>query len=500
MYARITLLIFALAAMFTVPVSNAAGADARDFDPGYIISDSEFYESDSMNAGQVQAFLNGINPNCVPGPDGTPCLKDYVENTPDTPARSGCLAHAGRDGELASKVIADVAAECGINPKVLIVLLQKEQGLVTASGRLLTPERYERATGLSCPDGPDGKPICDPAHGGFYKQVRGAGERFNDYRDKPGTYRNYRPGQTWDILYHPNRACGTGEVHVSNMATTLLYTYTPYQPNEAALNNLYGTGDECSSYGNRNFWRTYTDWFGSPTSDNCIVTNDCQFYLVNDWTTSHARLGVRITDAPGGTPLSGSWAAGTTDSVGIRHGRTMYLQTDHTTGPASITYRYGREGDDVFVGDWDGDGVDTPAVRRGNTWYLTNTPGAAYADITFRFGRAGDTVLVGDWNGDGRDTPAVRRGNTVYQTNEFVGGNAEHEYHYGRAGDEVLVGDWNGSGEDTLGVRRGNTYFLKNTTTGGPADIVMNYGRAADRVVVGDWDGSGTDTLGVYRP
>lgn len=500
MVARIVLTVLALVGVLSAPVASAGAADAKNFDPGYIISDSEFYDWDSMTAPQVQSFIKGVNPRCVAGPDGTPCLQDYTENTPNTPARSGCAAHVGRAGESASKIIADVAAECRINPKVFIVLLQKEQGLVLATGSQLTAQRYERATGLSCPDGPDGQPICDPAHGGFYKQVRGAGERFNDYRDKPAVYKNYRPGKTWNISHHPNAACGTGPVFVQNMATTLLYTYTPYQPNRAALNNLYGTGDSCSTYGNRNFWRYYVDWFGTPTPDNCIAAGTCQFFLVNDWTTTQARLGVRITNAPAGSPLAGTWASGAQESVGVRADATMYLRTDHTSGPASIVYRYGRPGDDVFVGDWNGDGIDTPAVRRGNTWYLTNIVGAAYADVQFTFGRVGDKVLVGDWDGNGVDTPAVRRGNTVFQSNSFAGGYAEHSYTYGRVADEVLVGDWDGDGRDTLGVRRGNSYYLKNTTTSGVADIVMNYGRATDRVVVGDWDGNGTDTLGVYRP
>ena len=51
---------------------------------------------------------------------------------------------------------------------------------------------------------------------------------------------------------------------LANAATAALYYYTPYQPNAAALANLYGTGDSCSAYGNRNFWRLYRDWFGDP--------------------------------------------------------------------------------------------------------------------------------------------------------------------------------------------------------------------------------------------
>ncbi|MCA9330031.1 hypothetical protein KDA11_05255, partial [Candidatus Saccharibacteria bacterium] len=38
------------------------------------------------------------------------------------------------------------------------------------------------------------------------------------------------------------------------------------QPNSAALNNLRGTGNSCSAYGNRNFWRLYNDWFGSTNA------------------------------------------------------------------------------------------------------------------------------------------------------------------------------------------------------------------------------------------
>ena len=49
---------------------------------------------------------------------------------------------------------------------------------------------------------------------------------------------------------------------VRNQATHALYVYTPYTPNKAALKSLYGTGDSCSAYGNRNFWRLFIDWFG----------------------------------------------------------------------------------------------------------------------------------------------------------------------------------------------------------------------------------------------
>ena len=56
--------------------------------------------------------------------------------------------------------------------------------------------------------------------------------------------------------------CGGSDVYIENKATALLYIYTPYQPNEAALAAGAGEGDSCSSYGNRNFSIIYRGWFG----------------------------------------------------------------------------------------------------------------------------------------------------------------------------------------------------------------------------------------------
>nr|WP_240921422.1 hypothetical protein [Microbacterium excoecariae] len=74
----------------------------------------------------------------------------------------------------------------------------------------------------------------------------------------------YPVGRSSQVLWHPNSSCGSAAVTIKNDATAALYYYTPYQPNRAALNAGYGVGDSCSSYGNRNFYNYYTDWFG-PT-------------------------------------------------------------------------------------------------------------------------------------------------------------------------------------------------------------------------------------------
>ena len=240
----------------------AVAVDGSQFRPGNIISDAVFYNSGSMSEAQVQAFLNQQVPTCR---DGYVCLKDFRETTTNQNAKvEGCAPYTGRTGETAASIIVSVARACGINPQSLIVLLEKEQGLVSDSWP--TSRQYRSATGYGCPDTAD----CDAYYYGFFNQVYNAAWQFKKYQYNPGG-RAYQAGRTNTILWHPNAACGTSQVYIENQATAGLYLYTPYRPNAAALDNLYGTGDACSSYGNRNFWRIFNDWFGSTTSGGNLV-------------------------------------------------------------------------------------------------------------------------------------------------------------------------------------------------------------------------------------
>lgn len=228
-------------------------ADLSQFNPGNIISDQVFFNSGTMAEGAVDSFLRDKGPNCE---RGYTCLKDFRQTTNTKQADSYCSGYAGASNESAARIIAKVALSCGINPQVLITTLQKEQGLVTHSAP--SESRYTIAMGQGCPD----TAACDTRYYGFQNQVYGAARQFKIYAE--GRYFTwYAPGRTWNILYNPDRACGSSPVFVSNTATAALYYYTPYQPNAAALRAGYGEGDGCSSYGNRNFYQYFTDWFGS---------------------------------------------------------------------------------------------------------------------------------------------------------------------------------------------------------------------------------------------
>jgi hypothetical protein len=225
-----------------------------DFNPGQIISDAQFFNADAMNAAEVQAFLNKQNPSCT----ASNCLKNMTFNTTTIPAGDLCSgAYQGAKGEQAGTVITKSAKACGISEKVLLTILQKEQHLVSATNP--SDFQYKSAMGLSCPDDAD----CDPQYAGFFRQVYGSAKRFKYYQANGGQY-GYHAGTLNYVQYHPNKACGGSQVYINNQATALLYIYTPYQPNTAALQAEGGEGDACSSYGNRNFAMIYNNWFGDP--------------------------------------------------------------------------------------------------------------------------------------------------------------------------------------------------------------------------------------------
>jgi uncharacterized protein with LGFP repeats len=276
MRARVMQAALALATAFvlTTTLASAAQADSviseastaarvvpaavAGFNPGNIMSDEVFFAKDTMDVAGIQAFLNGKVSNCQAG---YTCLKDYAQETQTRSADLMCRStYQGSARQTAAEIIYYVAQACGINPQVLLTTLQKEQSLITHTSP--SELRFRIAMGQGCPD----TAACDTRYYGFFNQVYGAAWQFKRYANPPGTNQTftwYAPGRTWNLRYHPSLACGSSPVYVANQATANLYYYTPYQPNPAALAAGYGTGDGCSSYGNRNFYSYFTDWFGS---------------------------------------------------------------------------------------------------------------------------------------------------------------------------------------------------------------------------------------------
>jgi cell wall-associated NlpC family hydrolase len=249
----------------TLPTDCPATTGGSGFDPGNIISDRVFYDSTAMTADQVRAFIDQQNAAC----QGDWCLRNLRVDTPDVPADRYCDGYAGAAGEDAAAVIAKVALACHVNPQVMLVTLQKESALLTRTD--VSAASYSAAWGWHCPDtGPGGSANCDPEYAGFFPQAYGMAKQWARYRLDPGKY-HYQAGETAEVLWNvAATGCGGAPVHIQNTATASLYNYTPYQPNAASLAAYPGTGDQCSSYGNRNFFFLFVRYFGSTGGGTAV--------------------------------------------------------------------------------------------------------------------------------------------------------------------------------------------------------------------------------------
>lgn len=183
--------------------TNALGGS--EFNAGRIIDDSVFFNSNSMSVGEIQNFLNGkvtcdTNGAKMTGgitraeyaasrgmPTTFTCLPQYRENITNHQNNIGNPSYSPAGSISAAEIIHRVSAEHGVSSKALIVLLQKEQALVTDEWPF--PRQYQIATGYGCPD----TAPCDDQYYGFYNQVNKAAYQFKRYVNNSPAYR-YKAG------------------------------------------------------------------------------------------------------------------------------------------------------------------------------------------------------------------------------------------------------------------------------------------------------------------
>ncbi len=209
------------------------GARAQEIDYSNILSDAQAQDSSSMNQVEIKNFLQGKNSYLDnywyfgnnPGP---------VELSQDS------TAEYFRERS-ATEIIYNAAQEAKINPKFLLTMLQKEQGLIENAD--FDERGLDFAMGYSCFDGSD----CNPRFKGFGKQVRSAALQFRWYIDNIEQY-TYQPGKKSCVDDHnsdwPCTADGT-EIQPANRITAALYVYTPHIHGNklfATLWNKYGFG------------------------------------------------------------------------------------------------------------------------------------------------------------------------------------------------------------------------------------------------------------------
>lgn len=226
--------------LFLTPLPKVA---ALEFNPNFIIADDDIFNSSAMSLEAVRNFIKSKGG----------FLKDYIVTVDvvNEPIRQ----------MPAADFIYERAVQNGINPKFILVLLQKEQSLITDANP--TDRSLDYATGYGCPDSGG----CSDRWRGFAKQVNSASLQFKDYIDNPQSYR-YQVGQTY--TFNDNRAnvgLTTTVVTPLSKATAALYNYTPHVYN-----------------GNYNFWKLWHEWFSFsyPTGSVLQAKNDPVVYLLQN--------------------------------------------------------------------------------------------------------------------------------------------------------------------------------------------------------------------------
>lgn len=467
----------AAATSASVAQTDIAKASLVGFTPGNIISDAVFTAKNTMTESQIQAFFNSKVSTCQ---SGYVCLKDFRITSVTRPADAYCSGYTGAANESAARIIYRVAQACNINPQVLIVMLQKEQGLITHTWP--SDWRYNIALGQGCPD----TAPCDPNYIGFFHQIYGAARQMQIYMEGRW-FQWYAPGKTWNILYNPSAACGSAPVYVANKATSALYYYTPYQPNAAALRAGYGEGDGCSAYGNRNFYNYFTDWFGSTQTPS---------YTTPTLTSVNASSYVAGVDGAGevwGYPFrDGAWG----DRIKLG------------AGIAGVKKFFG-------VGDLNGDGHrDFVALMASGGAKLLRGNGST--NLSAPVDLAGDwssvvlAAAAGDFDGDGIPdlfTTNAAGALLLWPGNDRGGFAAPRIVGTGWSGFNLLTGngDFDGDGKPDLVGRdtAGRLFLYSGDGKGswkGSKQIGTGWGGFADVFNAGDFTGDGAADLLATEP
>ncbi len=230
----VTTIIFALL-LLNMPISVWAQEFA--FNPNYLVSDREFFNSGALSEQGIQQFLQAKNSYLAKWRDPLTSM---------SPAR----------------IISLVTKDYGISPKVILATLQKEQSLIENGGQIPSADALDWAMGYAICDGCS---KSDPAlqdYRGFFNQVKYATAIFNKYYREileSGQTRNgFAPNKTFII---------DGQTVIpQNIATSLLYTYTPH------------------IHGNKNFSKIWQKWFSFSYPDGTLLQakGDPAVWLIQD--------------------------------------------------------------------------------------------------------------------------------------------------------------------------------------------------------------------------
>jgi hypothetical protein len=314
------------------------------FTPNDLITDANFTAVGALSQSGVQSFLA---------------------------AQSGILGayqaadHTGVTRSAAA-IVCQAAVAWQVSPKVILVTLQKEQGLLTAA----QPSASALAWAMGC--GVPDSGSRNTAYEGFGNQVWYGAESLHD------------DGQGWQAGVI--KVCGDGTVQPVDQASYALYRYTPW----IGVNGG----------GNKLFWTVYWRYFGDPLAGTDVAPVTTVAGADAAWHDQPVTLTFSAAAGPGSSDVSytqwmldqGPWTSATT--------LTVSAPADHSgDGAHTVLYRSADVVGTVEAARTAIVNIDTrppkpvanwvATVRRGRVASLPcyvgdARPGAPTADVTIR--------------------------------------------------------------------------------------------------------------------
>ncbi|MDO8626344.1 MAG: serine hydrolase [Candidatus Magasanikbacteria bacterium] len=224
-------LVIGVITLTLVPLASLAQAD---FNPHLIISDQEMQNATNWTTRDIQ---------------------DFLERRGSFLASYSCPDFNGAV-KTAAEIIYDAANTYQVNPKYILVTLQKEQSLITDDSP--TQKQLDWAAGYG---------ICDACSmdESRLQKYRGFGRQVNN---AAGIIRWYYDNQTHPVVKKKDApiVIDNRAVTPQSWATAFLYTYTPH------------------IHGNQNFWRIWSTWFEMfyPNGTLLKSLDDNTYWLVQD--------------------------------------------------------------------------------------------------------------------------------------------------------------------------------------------------------------------------
>ena len=136
-------------ATFFLLISPASAS----FNANNVMDDGVFDNSGTMTAAQIDNWLNSNfgSGSCISTDHGFSAPQP-IGYSPTGPTATGGFSYGNNVS--AGTVIYDAATAYGLNPQVILTMLQAQEGLLDGSGTYgCTVTAYTQAMGYGCPDG-----------------------------------------------------------------------------------------------------------------------------------------------------------------------------------------------------------------------------------------------------------------------------------------------------------------------------------------------------------